>query len=49
MNNINKKDRNKQKLILNQDEETKKLKEQKYINWVSSMEKNVKIILSYIS
>ncbi|OUM67713.1 hypothetical protein PIROE2DRAFT_58582 [Piromyces sp. E2] len=49
MNNINKKDRNKQQLILNQDEDVKKLKEQKYIKWVSSMEKNIQIILSYIS
>lgn len=49
MNNLETKNRNKLQLIVNQDEESKKSKANKYFNWVSSMEKNIQIILSFIS
>ncbi|ORX47279.1 hypothetical protein BCR36DRAFT_405357 [Piromyces finnis] len=49
MNNINRKNRKIQQLIENEDEDIRKMKENKYLNWIFSMQKNIQIILSYIS
>ena len=49
MNNLETKNKTKQQRLNNQDEDIKKIKENKYINWIFSMEKNIQIILSYIT
>eukprot|EP00833_Pecoramyces_ruminatium_P002449 jgi/Orpsp1_1/1176481/evm.model.c7180000057795.1 len=49
MNNLVTKNKSKQQLLNDQDDDIKKIKENKYIHWVSTMEKNIQVVLSFIS